>query len=403
MRLGRMLLIVAVLLIVVVAAVFAVTTFLGGGANDPEAAAAAVEATRVANEVEVVAFFEPVERGEKLTTKNVLTVKIQRDQFREGSYTALDQVIGLYACGDYAADEVVNNTMLVITPQELLACLGSDHAVLIPSGLVAVAVPITRFSGLAWGLTIGDRVNVIATISFVDLDTQFQSVTPNHTAGVIAPGTNLILSIETESGGEGESTVDKNVLFDADELLPYANLVAQSATGGSVAPQGRAELDSVLNQPFYLVPSEDQRPRIVTQTVMFNKIVLHVGDFDLVDDKGQEVVIEEPVVVEEGEEAAAPDAPPPPPPEPVLPDIVTLIVSPQEAVTLNYLIYSGAQLTLALRPPGDDPIIPTDAVTLQYLLDAYRIPVPIKLPYGIDSGLVPPVLQNDIPDPEETP
>jgi hypothetical protein len=58
-------------------------------------------------------------------------------------------------------------------------------------------------------------------------------------------------------------------------------------------------------------------------------------------------------------------------------------------------------LTLALRPPGDEAVIPTDAVTLQYLLDVYRIPVPVKLPYGFEPSidiLAPPVLENDNPN-----
>ncbi|MDH5508240.1 MAG: hypothetical protein OEZ02_13540, partial [Anaerolineae bacterium] len=88
------------------------------------------------------------------------------------------------------------------------------------------------------------------------------------------------------------------------------------------------------------------------------------------------------------------------------PDIVTLIVTPQESVALNYLIYSGAQLTLALRARGDNGVLPTDAVTLQYLMDVYRIPFPVKLPYGNEPRidlLKPPVLINDLPAPTPAP
>jgi pilus assembly protein CpaB len=85
-----------------------------------------------------------------------------------------------------------------------------------------------------------------------------------------------------------------------------------------------------------------------------------------------------------------------------LPDVITLIVTPQDAITLNYLIYAGAELTLVLRSAGDEAIIDTQAVTLQYLLDQYDIPVPVKLPYGIEprvDELVPPELPNDQPVP----
>lgn len=86
------------------------------------------------------------------------------------------------------------------------------------------------------------------------------------------------------------------------------------------------------------------------------------------------------------------------------PDVITLIVSPQDAVTLNYLIYSGAQLTIVMRNPRDTSVSTTEAVTFSFLLDQYNIPVPVKLPYGFEpavTALVPQSLPNDvIPTPQ---
>ncbi len=68
--------------------------------------------------------------------------------------------------------------------------------------------------------------------------------------------------------------------------------------------------------------------------------------------------------------------------------MITLIVTPQDAITLNYLLYYqrylAAHLTLALRSAEDDTRVQTEAVTMQYLLEQYNIPVPAKLPYGIE-------------------
>ncbi len=36
-----------------------------------------------------------------------------------------------------------------------------------------------------------------------------------------------------------------------------------------------------MAQPVYLVPSEPQRPRIVSQTILQDVVVLHVGEFPL--------------------------------------------------------------------------------------------------------------------------
>ncbi|MFZ2095839.1 MAG: hypothetical protein WAV05_04290, partial [Anaerolineales bacterium] len=101
---------------------------------------------------------------------------------------------------------------------------------------------------------------------------------------------------------------------------------------------------------------------------------------------------------EPGVEQAPAEAAATPTPMPAPPDVITLIVSPQDAVTLNYLIYGGAQLTLVLRNPRDTDVPTTEAVTLSYLLDQYNIPIPVKLPYGFEPAvneLVPPSLPND--------
>ena len=81
------------------------------------------------------------------------------------------------------------------------------------------------------------------------------------------------------------------------------------------------------------------------------------------------------------------------------PDIITLVVSPQEAVTLKYLMDRQVPLTLALRAGGDTTKLSSEAVTLTYVLDTYKVVVPAKLPYDIQPRLdkvVPPSLQNDM-------
>jgi pilus assembly protein CpaB len=132
--------------------------------------------------------------------------------------------------------------------------------------------------------------------------------------------------------------------------------------------------------------------------IMRNIRILNVGTFPVYNQEGEEVTLATPTP--SGEEPAEGEEPVPigkPIGEP--PDIVTLVVLPQQAVTLNYLIYTGAEITLALRSAGDDTETLTNAVTLQYLMDEYQIPPPVRLPYGtvprIDE-LKSPTLENDI-------
>ena len=83
---------------------------------------------------------------------------------------------------------------------------------------------------------------------------------------------------------------------------------------------------------------------------------------------------------QQGQEQAAQQAP-------TAPDIVTLIVSPQDSITLSYLVYSGAKITLTLRNALDDTRVATEAATLQFLLSQYNIPVPAKLPYAMQPRI----------------
>jgi pilus assembly protein CpaB len=83
--------------------------------------------------------------------------------------------------------------------------------------------------------------------------------------------------------------------------------------------------------------------------------------------------------------SAAPTATPQPAPRP---DIITVMVTPQDAVMLTYLIYSGAEINLTLRNPADQELgSQPDAATLEYLLTQYNIPVPAKLPYALQPRL----------------
>jgi hypothetical protein len=64
------------------------------------------------------------------------------------------------------------------------------------------------------------------------------------------------------------------------------------------------------------------------------------------------------------------------------------MVPNQDAVTLTWLVYSGAQITLTLRNPNDQMLSEqTDAATLEYLLTQYDIPVPPLLPVALDPRI----------------
>lgn len=398
MRLGRIFILVALLLIVVLVLVY---SFSSGGDGDTGITEEDIAKTQQAsNVVPVIRLQQPAARGEVIPIEKLEVLYIPKNLVAPTTIQDVVDAANKIARHDIQEGTILTSNMVLDDLASLGATsLGSEHATLIPEGMVAVPIPINRFSSVAYGITRGDRVNIITTFSIVDLDFDFQTILPNLTAGVWQPGGNIIRGTggidATEEGEEGGGGVDW-IFNDFSR-----NVVAQSASGGLTSPQGRAELDTLLNEPFYYVPQEGQRPRLVSQTVVQNVVVLQVGNFPLIDELGREVQIVKPTP-EPPEGAAAQEQPPgqeeAPPNAVEPPDIITVIVWPQDAVMLNYLIYSGAELTLALRSAGDGSQILTDAVTLQYLMQVYNIPTPAKLPYGMEPRIDDPelpVLEND--------
>jgi pilus assembly protein CpaB len=363
MRIGRILILLAVVVVLALAAFYASTRLPG----QTDASTASVATTNI------VIVIQPVSRGGIITAEMLDYLAFPAEETIANMFTSIESVVGMRARYDFVAGVPLTDNMVVSITEDLSQA-GSDSALLIPAGMVAFPITIDRFSSLAYGLRAGDHVNVISTMLFVDLDQNFQSQLPNNTAAVIAAGPNVILTVEDEDGN-GSSNIISDPTLNA--------LTAQIATGGSTSPQGQAELDPVLNQPFYVVPSEAQRARLVSQTLLQDIVVLHMGNFTYTDEQGNEVTNafqpESPGLDSTGQPLPAPPKAPP--------DIVTLIVTPQDAVTLNYLLYAGAELTMALRSTGDSSLSSTEAVTLDYLLSTYNIPVPSKLPYGMEPSI----------------
>lgn len=328
--------------------------------------------TAPAQVVNAVVVSQRIPRGALVEPAMLSQVPWQEDLFMEGMFRTVEEVQGRQARFDLEPGLPLTNAMLV-DKAEQLSNTGSVAALSIPRGMVAVSIPVSRLSSVSYAPQSGDHVNVIVTLLFVDVDPDFQTRLPNNTAMVVAPG-----PIQPENG-------------------PSAVVAYYSKTGeGGSTVQGKGYLDEVLSQTFYIAPSENQRPRMVSQTLLQDVVVLHMGDFPV--EKSVTAPQPSPTPTPENldavrsESAVAVTEPP-------KPDVISLVVTPQDAVTLNYLIYSGAQMTLALRGSGDDTRIQTEAVTLQFLLDQYNVPLPIKLPYSMEprvDELVAPSLPNDV-------
>ncbi len=352
---GRIIIIIALLLIVLVAAAAVVFFRLRPLLQPTEPVAGESPQIQIEEMVEIVITTQFVNRGEVINEGVVTMIPFPKNELVAGTFfTTMESVIGKKAIYPLEA-------RIPITPGMVIDGTygGSVAAFDIPVDKTALSILIDRVYMIAYAPQPGDHVMVIACMSLVDVDPEYQTALPNYTGSV----SKQILTAESSS----------------------ESLTVIISSGGQGSTQGRTELDPTLNEPVYVVPSETQRPRLVCQNVIQDAIVLRLGDFPIT---GEEPTPEEEVVVPEGTEGEEQPAP-----EILPPDIVTLVVSPQDAVVLAYLRKNNIELTLALRNPNNNQVILTDAVTQQYLMDQKNIPLPAKLPFALEPrvGLFAPV------------
>jgi pilus assembly protein CpaB len=345
MRRGRILIFLVLIVVVILALLYvAYTQILAPGAN--------IQPTE-APLTQVYFAAQNIPQGTTITQEMLGTFSIPPENVAEVMFTVGEEGALVGQAARFTLDQgvIITTSMVGTAPAEIA---GPAWAVNIPPSMVAVAIPTTRLSLVGYGVDDGAHVNVNACMLFVDVDPAFQTILPNFTS--VLTGTGFV-----------------------ENSLPVLSVAA--STGEQSSRQGRVELDPTLQQPFYAVPSETQRPRLVCQMILQDVVVLKLGNF----------------------ETETPSTDPNATPSPVQaqqlnPDIVTVMVSPQDSISLNSFVYSGAVLSLSLRNPNDPSRFDAESATLTSLLTQYNISLPSKLPYATQPRvdiLTPPPLPND--------
>jgi Flp pilus assembly protein CpaB len=366
MRRGRTLILILLIIIIGVVVAFVAITQLLGSQTPEENAPIFVDVYYAAQNIPQGApITEDLLATLQMPQANVVTVMFTADE--------LPLLIGKVAKFPLDQGVVITETM-VSDASAAVPVSGPEWASLIPPGMTAMSIPTDRLSVSGYAVNDGAHVNINACLLFVDVDPSYQTILPNLTAVLTGTGLGNI-------DGGGAATGEGSSFSVTG--LPILSL----GVAASGAPQGRLELDPSVQQPYYVVPSEPQRPRLVCQMLLQDVIVLKLGNFTLVPEATT------------AEQQQDPNAQPA---APVAPDLVTLVVSPQDSITLSYLVYSNAKLMLTLRNPSDQSRVASEASTLQFLLSQYNIPVPAKLPYAMQPALttlISPSLPNDAPTP----
>lgn len=377
MQRGRLLIIVALILIVLsVAGIFLVLNLASApqAGTDPNqnGGQPVVEVTATPAQVlNIIVASQNLNRGDVIPTEALSSFPWPTEIVPPSAITDPALVVGARARYTLQRGEPIFSTMIVQSLQQISPA-GSDAAGQIPPGFTAISVPYDKRSGVALGIEDGDYVNVIVSWALVDIDEDFQTLLPNLTSGVAL--------------GIGATAPDGST-------IPSTSSVAVVVGPTTGSGQGRVTNDTVLNQAFYLVPSEQQRARLVSQSVIQNAMVLRVGEFKKLDGGPAAPPTAAPAAPPDPNATATP--PPPPTATPLPPDIITLVVSPQDAVVLDYVTrlaerYPDAvKFTFTLRSAGDTTLAETQSVTLQYMFERYNISLPAKLNYGLDAKVIP--------------
>jgi pilus assembly protein CpaB len=343
MRGSRLLFIVGAVLIIGAIAVGAIFMLGGRDVTEPSEPAVAEEGTvvPVVPQVKIVVAIQNLARGVKITeemTTGEAPVVVLRDwpegEEPDDAITNIEDVRGRITRVDIVPDRPILASMLVEEP------LGSIAALQVPEGMVAYALPVARYSSVAWALQPGDYVDMIISLLLVELDEEFQTALPNEIEQ---------FSCDPECQG-WRGTMGRL------EVLPNGWLVN-------------------------VIPAE-QRPNLVTQLTIQSAMVLQVGDWPAAEEEPAEAP-EEPV-------EAPPEEPAAVEPEPSTPSVapLTLAVTRQDAMVLEYAQLTGAHITFVLRRVGENEESATTAsVTLQYLMDRYTIESLPKLPYGVEPEI----------------
>jgi Flp pilus assembly protein CpaB len=278
------------------------------------------------------------------------------DSFPENGFQSVEEVENYLVRSDIPRESPILATQLVDDMTDL-AQVGSDAALLLPPGLVAISMPLDEsgVGSVAYGLQPGDFVDVMLTFLFIDVDEIFQSRQPN------------LISIITR---------------DEEGNLNFGQPI-----------EGRAEPSTLSALGVIVGPSEQQRPRLVTQRTVERAYVVYVGYFP---PDGRIVGVMTPTPFLTPTPAEAAEAAPadgsvptalPPTATPFIPTIVTLGVEPQDALILTWALDSQIPITYALRSANDAGSTPTTAVSLQYLIENYGIPRPPVLDFALEPPI----------------
>jgi Flp pilus assembly protein CpaB len=327
--------------------------------------------------VEVVVSLQTVPRGHQMSA-DILALDMRPvGSVGNNVITSIDEAVNLFARTDiYQGETITYDTLVDDITKVGLESFGPSS--LIPPGYVAQSVPMNRLTGVAYGVSEGDYVDIMVTFFFRQIDEEFQTYLPNNAAFYLEE---QIEAIEAIGAGDVLTTTSGFVLF-------------------PVEPIGRFEELPTGDLAHVFPNEEDESPRPVPVTMIIqNARVIQVGQYSLPGNPADLVPTPTPEPAEEG--APTPTPPPAaiPTATPFPPDVIVLALQPQQQLLLRYAVEVNAQVYFALRGVNDGQLYSVENMTLDFLLDRFNVEIPPNLGYSVEESAIRQVTPT--PPPEE--
>ena len=329
---------------------------------------------RIVGLVEVVVAAVDIPQGEVLRAELLTTVRRPSDNIavrRGETFNDVELLVGTLSKTPIAKGQEVLAPMIALSPTDM-AGLGSDLSLFVDRGRVAIAFPISRFSGLSFAMRPGDFVDVMMSFNMIELDLEFQTALPNRLERVdeaaLEDGLPFLFPATTSGRLEVIPALRNTVVQITPQGLAQGDEV--SGEGGDTAAALTAGGTEVL-----------QRPRRVTQLTLQQVEVLWVGTWDnpRLSVLSPEEQARGSILQQRGE---------------VRPDVVILSMPVQDALVLKWALEEpGAKIDLVLRSQGDNALYFTTSVSLPQLVEQAGLSIPEPAQFGlqprIDGSAIP--------------
>ena len=278
----------------------------------------------------------------------------------QGGYTFTDteNLVGRILRSEVSRGQEILSPMIALNPTDV-SSFGSDLALYVPFGEIAVALPVNRFSGASLAMRPGDKVDLIMTVRTVEIDPDFRSALPNNVERVIESA--LVAGQEFLFPAVSEGRL---------EFIPEINQVAQIVPG----------LVFLESQDWTV---GDPIPKRSTQLTVQQSTVLYVGEWldprrlEREQEAEQAEAEATRIAIEEGGEPVPVLTPTPLPSRlDSNPDMIIISMSAQDALSLKYARESGVQIDVVVRSPGDQTQFVTTSVNLPQIIDQGGLAIP---------------------------